>query len=135
MEIIPHRDPFLLIDEVTELGLDNSVTAVKHVTGNEDFFRGHFPGYPVMPGVLVLEAMAQAGAVVILGMPEYKGKIALFAGADDVRWRKEVKPGDTLTLKVKLEKIKFGMGVANGEAYVGDTLACSAVIKFAVAKN
>ena len=134
-EIIPHRAPFLLIDEIVELTEGVSVTALKYVTGDEDFFRGHFPEYPVMPGVLILEALAQAGAFVVLKMDEYKGKIAFFAGADEVKWRRQVKPGDTLKLCVKLEKIKFGMGVADATAYVGEEIACSAKIKFAVQRD
>jgi len=130
--VIPHREPFLLIDEIIEYTENESVTAIKYVTGDEDFFRGHFPGYKVMPGVLVLEAMAQAGAFVVLNMDEYKGKIAFFAGADNVKWRKQVKPGDTLKLCVKVEKFKLGMGIADAAAYLGEDAACTAKIKFAV---
>lgn len=131
-KIIPHRDPFLLIDEVVEYEEGTSVTAVKHVTGEEDFFIGHFPEYKVMPGVLILEAMAQAGAVVFLSMEQYKGKIAFFTGADNVKWKRQVKPGDELILNVQIDKMKLGIGIANGEAYVSGELACSATIKFAV---
>ena len=131
-EIIPHREPFLLIDEIHEYTEKESVTAVKYVTGEEDFFNGHFPDYKVMPGVLVLEALAQAGAFIVLNIDEYKGKIAFFAGADDVKWRRQVKPGDTLKLCVKVEKIKFGMGIADAAAYVGEEIACTAKIKFAI---
>jgi len=133
-EIIPHREPFLLIDEIHEYTEKESVTAVKYVTGEEDFFNGHFPDYKVMPGVLVLEALAQAGAFIVLNIDEYKGKIAFFAGADDVKWRRQVKPGDTLKLSVKVEKFKMGIGVADAAAYVGDETACTAKIKFAVQK-
>jgi 3-hydroxyacyl-[acyl-carrier-protein] dehydratase len=133
-EVIPHREPFLLIDEIIECVDGESVAAVKYVTGEEDFFRGHFPGYPVMPGVLILEALAQAGAFIVLRMDEYKGKIAFFAGADEVKWRRQVIPGDTLRLCVKVEKFKFGMGIADATAYVGEEIACSAKIKFAVQK-
>ena len=133
-EIIPHRDPFLLIDGIEEYVEKESVTAIKYVTGDEDFFRGHFPEYKVMPGVLILEALAQAGAFIVLNMDEYKGKIAFFAGADEVKWRRQVKPGDTLRLCVKVEKFKFGMGVADAAAYVGEEPACTAKIKFAIQK-
>ena len=133
-EIIPHREPFLLIDEIIEYTEKESVAAVKYVTGEEDFFRGHFPGYEVMPGVLILEALAQAGAFIVLSMDEYKGKIAFFAGADEVKWRRQVKPGDTLKLCVKVEKFRFGMGIADAVAYVGEEIACTAKIKFAVQK-
>ena len=130
-EVIPHREPFLLIDEIVEYVEKESVVAIKHVTGEEDFFRGHFPEYKVMPGVLILEALAQAGAFVVLNMDEYKGKIAFFAGADEVKWRRQVKPGDVLTLCVKVEKFKFGIGIADAAAYVGEEVACTAKIKFA----
>ena len=132
--VIPHRDPFLLIDGIEEYTPKESVAAIKRVTGEEDFFRGHFPGYKVMPGVLILEALAQAGAFIVLSMDEYKGKIAFFAGADEVKWRKQVRPGDTLRLCVKVEKFKLGMGVADAAAYVGEEIACTAKIKFAVQK-
>jgi 3-hydroxyacyl-[acyl-carrier-protein] dehydratase len=131
-EIIPHREPFLLIDEIHEYAEKESITAVKYVTGEEDYFRGHFPEYKVMPGVLILEALAQAGAFIVLNMEEYKGRIAFFAGADDVKWRRQVKPGDTLKLCVKVEKFKMGIGIADAAAYVGGEPACTAKIKFAV---
>ena len=133
-EIIPHREPFLLIDEIIEYTEKESVTAVKYVTGGEDFFSGHFPEYKVMPGVLILEALAQAGAFIVLSMDEYKGRIAFFAGADDVKWRRQVKPGDVLRLCVKVDKLKFGMGIADAKAYVGEEKACEAKIKFVVQK-
>jgi len=131
-EIIPHREPFLLIDEICEYIEKESITAVKYVTGKEDFFKGHFPEYKVMPGVLILEALAQAGAFIVGNMEEYKNKIAFFAGADDVKWRRQVKPGDTLRLCVKVEKFKMGIGIADAVAYVDGEAACTAKIKFAV---
>ena len=134
-EVLPHRDPFLLIDEIEEYAPKESITAIKYVTGEEDFFAGHFPEYKVMPGVLILEALAQAGAFVVLNMDEYKGKIAFFAGADEVKWRRQVRPGDTLRLSVKVEKIKFGMGVAEAAAYVGEEVACTAKIKVAMPRQ
>ena len=130
--VIPHRDPFLLIDGIEEYTEKESVAAVKYVTGEEDFFRGHFPEYKVMPGVLILEALAQAGAFVVLNMDEYKGKIAFFAGADEVKWRRQVKPGDTLKLCVKVVQFKMGIGIADAAAYVGADAVCTAKIKFAV---
>ena len=133
-EVIPHREPFLLIDEICEYTEEESVTAVKYVTGEEDFFKGHFPEYKVMPGVLILEALAQAGAFVVLNMEEYKNKLAFFAGADNVKWKKQVKPGDTLKLCVKLEKFKMGIGIADAAAYVSGEAVCTAKIKFAVQK-
>ena len=131
-KVIPHREPFLLIDEILEYTENESITAVKYVTGEEDFFKGHFPEYKVMPGVLILEALAQAGAFIVLSMEEYKGKIAFFAGADGVKWRRQVKPGDTLKLCVKVEKFKMGIGIADAVAYTGEETACTAKIKFAV---
>jgi len=133
-EIIPHREPFLFVDSIEEYTPKESVTAVYNVTGEEDFFAGHFPEYKVMPGVLILEALAQAGAFIVLNIEEYKGKIAFFAGADEVKWRKQVKPGDILKLCVKVEKFKFGMGIADAAAYVDGEIACTAKIKFAVQK-
>ena len=130
-EVIPHREPFLLIDAIEEYVEKESVVAIKPVTGDEDFFRGHFPEYKVMPGVLILEPLAQAGAFVVLSMDEYKGKIAFFAGADDVKWRRQVRPGDVLKLCVKVEKFKLGFGIADAVAYVGEEIACTAKIKFA----
>jgi len=136
-EIIPHREPFLFIDSIIEYTEKESAAALYHVTGEEDFFRGHFPGYKVMPGVLILEALAQAGAFIVLNIEEYKGKIAFFAGADEVKWRRQVIPGDTLKLCVKVEKLKFGMGIADAAAYAGDNgdeTVCTAKIKFAIQK-
>ena len=133
-KVIPHREPFLFIDCIEEYTKGESAAAIKHLSGQEDFFSGHFPEYKVMPGVLILEALAQTGAFVVLSMDEYKGKIAFFAGADEVKWRRQVKPGDTLRLFVKLEKIKFGMGIAEAAAYVGEDAVCTAKIKFAVQK-
>ena len=106
MSIIPHRQPFLLIDRVEEIVEGESVTAIKNVTYNEPFFAGHFPNEPVMPGVLIVEAMAQAGAVAILSMDEFKGKTAYFGGINKAKFKKKVVPGDTLRLEVKIEKLK-----------------------------
>lgn len=118
-EIIPHRDPFLLIDEVIELEPGVRVTAKKHIKENEDWFRGHFPGNPVQPGVLMIEMLAQAGAVCALSMEENKGKIAFFAGIDKARFKGVVRPGDTLTLSVEMTKFKgpigFGKAVATNQ--------------------
>ena len=107
--IIPHRDPFLLVDEVLEI-TDTSIVAQKHITGDEYFFKGHFPGMPIMPGVLIVESIAQAGAIVALSKEENKGKIAVFAGIDKVRIRKSVFPGDTIRLEVKLTKQRGPIG-------------------------
>lgn len=131
-EIIPHRDPFLLIDEITEVTFGESGVGIKHVREDEYYFQGHFPGNPVMPGVLIVESLAQVGAVVILGQEEYRGKLALFAGVDGVKFKKVVRPGDDLVLKVSLTKMKFGVGFAHGEAFVNDELVCTADIKCAI---
>lgn len=130
--IIPHRYPFLLIDKVLEMEAGKRVLAVKNVTVNEPFFQGHFPHFPVMPGVLIVEAMAQAGAVGILSMPEFSGKIALFAGMDNVKFRRQVVPGDCLKLEVEFTGLRGAFGKGKGKAYVDDKLAAEADIKFAI---
>jgi 3-hydroxyacyl-[acyl-carrier-protein] dehydratase len=131
MAIIPHREPFILVDSVGEIG-QNHITAYKDVTGREAFFQGHFPEYPVMPGVLIIEAMAQAGAILILSKPEYHGKLALFGGMDKVRFKRQVFPGDKLRLEVTLNKVRSNIGFASGRAYVNDQLAASAEIICAI---
>ena len=123
MEIIPHRYPFLLIDKVIKLE-ENKITAIKNVTMNEYFFQGHFPQKPVMPGVLIIEAMAQAGAVALLKKDEFKGKIAYFGGINKAKFRKTVEPGDTLRLEVELTKIRGNAGIGYGIAYVDDKKVC-----------
>lgn len=130
--IIPHRDPFLWLDRVLELVPGESAVAEKTLAGTEDVFRGHFPGYPVFPGVLQVEALAQAGAVAALSLPENKGKLALFAGIEKVRFKRPVVPGDTLRLEVKLTVVRGPLGKGEGRAYVGDELACSATLTFAL---
>jgi 3-hydroxyacyl-[acyl-carrier-protein] dehydratase len=130
MEIIPHRDPFLLIDEVVELEPATRVVALKHVNENEYYFKGHFPEEKVMPGVLIVEALAQAGAVGILSMPENKGKIAYFGGIKDAKFRSKVVPGDTLRLEVDLDRIRSRGGMGTGVAYRGDQVACRLTLTF-----
>lgn len=129
--IIPHRDPFLLIDSI-EMMEGDDVVAIKNVTGNEDFFKGHFPSFPVMPGVLIIEAMAQAMAVLMLSRPVFKGKLGFFGGMDNVRFKRKVVPGDTLRLEVTLNKLRGGIGFASGKAFVGEELAASADIVCAI---
>jgi 3-hydroxyacyl-[acyl-carrier-protein] dehydratase len=114
MAIIPHRYPFLLIDRVVELEAGVRAVAEKLVTINEPFFQGHFPAYPVMPGVLIVEALAQAGAVAALSVPENAGKLVLFAGIDGCRFKRQVLPGDTLRLEVSLEKMRRSIGKGQG---------------------
>ncbi|EUW04430.1 3-hydroxyacyl-ACP dehydratase FabZ, partial [Staphylococcus aureus] len=129
-QIIPHRQPFLLIDKVVEYEEGQRCVAIKQVSGNEPFFQGHFPEYAVMPGVLITEALAQTGAVAILNSEENKGKIALFAGIDKCRFKRQVVPGDTLTLEVEITKIKGPIGKGNAKATVDGQLACSCELTF-----
>ncbi len=130
--IIPHRDPFLLLDRVLEFVPGESVIAEKDISPDMDVFKGHFPGYPVFPGVLQVEALAQAGAVAALSLPENKGKLALFAGIEKVRFRRQVQPGDTLRLEVQMTRARPPLGKGEGRAYVGDELACAATLTFAL---
>lgn len=131
-EIIPHRFPFLLVDRIVELEEGKRAVGIKNVSANEPFFQGHFPGYPVMPGVLILEALAQVGAVLILKQEEYRGRIALFAGMEEVKFRRQVVPGDQLRLESKLIKMRLSIGFAEGKAYVGEELVAEGKIKFAI---
>lgn len=132
--IIPHRYPFLLVDRILEIEYGKKAVGIKNVTVNEPFFQGHFPGNPIMPGVLIVEALAQLGAVSILGLPENKGKLALFTGIDGLRFRRQVVPGDTLRMEVEMLNFKRGIGKAKAQAYVGDDLAVSGELMFAIVK-
>ena len=130
--ILPHRDPFLLIDEVLELDPGERVLARKTVRPDEWYLAGHFPGRPVMPGVLIVEAMAQTGAVAVLSQEENRGRIALFAGIDDVRFKRTVEPGDELELECRLEAVRGPVGRGKATARVGDELAARGTLTFAV---
>ena len=132
MEIIPHRHPFLLIDTIEDLVPGVKATGKKCITYNEPQFAGHFPQEPVMPGVLIVEAMAQAGAVAILSMDEFKGKTAYFGGIKNAKFKKKVVPGDVLRLEVSIEKLKRNAGIGVGTAYVGDKVAAQAEIIFMI---
>lgn len=132
MEIIPHRQPFLLIDTVEELEPGVRAVAKKCVSYNEPYFGGHFPGEPVMPGVLIIEALAQTGAVAILGMDENKGKTAYFAGISGARFRQKVAPGDVLLLETEIIKQKGPIGVGRATATVDGKIVCTAELTFAI---
>ena len=133
--IIPHRPPFLLIDRVVEIEAGKSCSGIKQVYGNEPFFEGHFPEYAVMPGVLIVEALAQVGGVALLQQEEFKGKLAFFAGIDKCRFKKQVTPGDTLDLYVEITKIKGPIGKGSAVAKVDGEIACQCEITFAIADN
>ncbi|SFF76673.1 3-hydroxyacyl-[acyl-carrier-protein] dehydratase [Halobacillus alkaliphilus] len=131
-EIIPHRYPFLLIDQVEEIVEGERAVGYKNVTMNEPFFQGHFPDYPVMPGVLITEALAQMGAVAMLKKEENQGKLAFFTGIDKCRFKRQVKPGDRLKLEVDIVRLKGPMGKGKAKATVDGEVACEAEIMFAL---
>lgn len=130
--IIPHRYPFLLVDRIEELEPGKKAVGIKNVSINEYFFQGHFPGNPIMPGVLIVEALAQVGCVAALAVPENKGKIGVFTGINDLRFRRQVGPGDVLRLEVELTAFKRGIGKGTAKAYVGDKVAVQGEIMFAL---
>jgi 3-hydroxyacyl-[acyl-carrier-protein] dehydratase len=133
--ILPHREPFLLIDEVLELEPGQRVVARKQVRDDEWYLRGHFPGRPVMPGVLIVEAMAQTGAVAVLAQEENRGRLALFAGIDDTRFKRIVEPGDELELECTLEQVRGPVGKGKARATVDGQLAARGTLTFAVEQS
>lgn len=132
MEILPHRYPFLFVDKVEILEDGIKGIGYKNVTINESHFQGHFPGNPVMPGVIIIETMAQVGAVVLLSQDKYKGKIPYFAGINKFRFKKKVLPGDTLRMEVEIVKIRGSIGIGQGKAYVGESIAAEGEFLFAI---
>ena len=134
-EIIPQREPFLMIDEVEEIVLGESAVAYKYVSEDEWYFKGHFPGDPIMPGVLIAESLAQTGAIAILSMEENKGKNALFGGIDKMKFKKMVVPGDKLKLEVKIIKRKGPIGVGEAVATVDGKVAAKGELTFALVEN
>lgn len=131
--IIPHRWPFLLVDKVVELEEGARAVGIKQVSAGEIYFQGHFPGHPVMPAVLIVEALAQVGAVALLSAPAHKGKLALFAGIDSFRFRKPVLPGDTLRLEVVLTRMRGDFGKGQGRAEVDGQLVAEGELSFMLA--
>ncbi|MFS0593360.1 3-hydroxyacyl-ACP dehydratase FabZ [Cytobacillus horneckiae] len=131
-EIIPHRYPFLLVDKILEVEEGQKAIGIKNVTANEEFFNGHFPDYPVMPGVLIVEALAQVGAVAMLKKEENRGRLAFFTGIDKCRFKRQVKPGDQLRLEVEMTRVKGPIGKGKGIATVDGELVCETEIMFAL---
>jgi 3-hydroxyacyl-[acyl-carrier-protein] dehydratase len=130
--LIPHREPFLLLDGLTELDPGVRAVGIKHVRPDEYYLAGHFPGNPIMPGVLIVEALAQAGACALLSMDSMAGKLVLFGGIDRVRFRRPVRPGDTLVLSVEIDRIRGPVGRGQGNATVNGELAADGRLTFAV---
>ncbi|MCA1065435.1 3-hydroxyacyl-ACP dehydratase FabZ [Rossellomorea sp. AcN35-11] len=131
-EIIPHRYPFLLVDRILEVEEGKKAVGIKNVTANEEFFNGHFPEYPVMPGVLIVEALAQVGAVAMLKVEDNRGRLAFFTGIDKCRFKRQVKPGDQLRLEVEMIRFKGPIGKGKGVATVDGEVACELEMMFAL---
>ena len=135
MRIIPHRYPFLIIDRIVELDPGKRAVGLKQVTANEPQFTGHFPGRPIMPGVLMVEALAQTAGVCVMSLDEYRGKLGLFAGIDDCRFRRMVVPGDTLRLEVTVEKLRGMFGRVRGVASVDGEVAVEATLSIIIPRD
>lgn len=134
-KIIPHRFPMLLIDRVLEVEEGKRAVGIKNVTANEPFFQGHFPGNPIMPGVLIVESLAQLGSVLLLSMEENRGKVGVFTGINGFKFRRQVVPGDTLRLEAEMLQYRHGMGKANVKATVDGSVAAMGEISFAIVEN
>jgi 3-hydroxyacyl-[acyl-carrier-protein] dehydratase len=134
-EIIPHRYPFLLVDRIIEIEEGQRAIGIKNVTANEEFFNGHFPEFPVMPGVLIVEALAQVGAVAMLKKEENKGRLAFFTGIDNCRFKKQVVPGDQLRLEVEMRRVRGSIGKGKGVATVDGQLVCELEMMFALGQK
>lgn len=134
-EIIPHRYPFLLVDRILEVEEGKRAVGIKNVSANEEFFNGHFPDFPVMPGVLIVEALAQVGAVAVLMKEENRGRLAFFAGIDSCRFKRQVRPGDQLRLEVEMTRVRGSIGKGKATATVDGELACEAEITFALGEK
>lgn len=132
MDIIPHRQPFLLVDRIEEMEVGKRAVGIKSVSYNEPFFAGHFPDQPVMPGVLIIEAMAQVGAVSLLSDDKYKGKTPLFGGIKNAKFRRKVVPGDVLRMEVEMTRVRGPLGIGEGKAYVDGELCAQAELVFAI---
>ncbi|MUL33970.1 3-hydroxyacyl-ACP dehydratase FabZ [Priestia megaterium] len=134
-EILPHRYPFLLVDRIESVEDGHKAVGIKNVSANEPYFQGHFPEFPVMPGVLIVEAMAQVGGVAMLKLPEFSGKIAFLAGIDNARFRRQVLPGDQLRIEVEITRLRGVIGKGKAVAYVADEKAAEAELTFAIQKD
>ncbi|MFH1562631.1 MAG: 3-hydroxyacyl-ACP dehydratase FabZ [Nitrospirota bacterium] len=134
-EILPHRYPFLFVDRIIEMEKGKRIVGIKNVTANESFFQGHFPGNPIMPGVIVIEAMAQVAGVLMLSEPQHAGKMVYFTGIDKVRFRKVVTPGDQLRFEVVPLKVRSNVGVMEGKTYVDNNLVAEATMMFMIGEG